>query len=170
MNILSFSNCYGKATEKEILDCENLCKVVLPHKLKEIVLLCDGANFKKNIFIYSSKSSDFYENSSIGMFHIFSTDEELRGESFAKYYNNPPEFFPEGIISFASVGNGDLICFDYRADPQTDNPPIVMWEHEAAGSEEAVSFIAPDFEAFMNMLMSDEEAEKEYERLTAGHE
>lgn len=46
----------------------------------------------------------------------------------------------------------------------------MIWEHEAAGSDEAVSFIAPDFEAFMNMLMSDEEAEKEYERLTAGED
>jgi len=96
------------------------------------------------------------------MFHVYCENYPHKSELMISRIKNPPEFFPEGLISFASVGNGDLICFDYRADPKTDNPPIVIWEHEAAGSDEAVSFIAPDFESFMNMLMSDEEAEKEY--------
>ena len=36
---------------------------------------------------------------------------------------DPPEFFPSGIIAFAETGGGDYICFDYRKEPDTDNPP-----------------------------------------------
>ncbi len=168
MKIPIFEDCFSCANEDNFKVYEKNSVVKFPSSYKKLLGLCDGGFFEDINFLYNSRFLQQFIIGCVGMFHVISNDYPSEGSKFKTYYNNPPEFFPEGIISFASVGNGDLICFDYRADPQTDNPPIVMWEHEAAGSEEAVSFIAPDFEAFMNMLMSDEEAEKEYERLTVG--
>ena len=52
--------------------------------------------------------------------------------------------------------NGDLICFDYRSDPQSDNPPIVYWNHEADEDGNAF-FIAKDLDAFLSMLYAEED-------------
>jgi len=63
-----------------------------------------------------------------------------------------------GIIPFGITGFGDYICFDYRADPKTDNPPVVYWAHEFNEGEDVIP-LAPNFEEFLDMLMSEEEAE-----------
>ncbi len=31
---------------------------------------------------------------------------------------------PEGVLVFVVSANGDYVCFDYRLDPATDNPPV----------------------------------------------
>ena len=152
----------GYTSEKDIIFIQKKLDVIFPISFKTLIQKYNGAFLKKNIFFYTSQACNSDENSSVGMFLFTSLESVNFFDHILNRNKKEPEFFPEGIISFASVGNGDLICFDYRADPKTDNPPIVIWEHEAAGSDEAVSFIAPDFESFMNMLMSDEEAEKEY--------
>jgi hypothetical protein len=71
-------------------------------------------------------------------------------------YKDPPEFFPQGVIAFAEVGNGDYICFDYREGRDNPNPPIVYWNHEADIGKD-VSFVAKDFETFIEMLKADDE-------------
>ena len=68
-----------------------------------------------------------------------------------KEYNDPADMFPVNILAFSVTGNGDKICFDYRDDPNTDNPPIVYWNHEAEEGLD-VSFVAKDFESFIAML------------------
>ena len=73
-----------------------------------------------------------------------------------KEYFDPPEFFPRDLVGFAETGNGDIICFDYRKDPTTDNPSIVYWRHDAPEGED-VSFLANNFEDFLGMLKEPEE-------------
>ena len=63
---------------------------------------------------------------------------------------NCPEFFPSKLVAFAEVGNGDLICFDYR-DLSTINPRVVYWNHEFSNSLD-VSDIASSFEVFVTKL------------------
>ena len=72
-------------------------------------------------------------------------------DDILRNYLDPPEFFPEGLIAFADVGNGDLICFDYRKGKDNPDPPVVYWNHEANVGED-VSFVAKNFEEFMGML------------------
>lgn len=78
-------------------------------------------------------------------------------------YNCPPEFFPKNLVAFAENGGGDMVCFDYRTDSKTDNPPIVYWRHDADIGKD-VSFVANNFEEFIKMLEvpDDEEFEKLY--------
>ena len=42
-------------------------------------------------------------------------------------YNNPAEFFPKNLVAFGRDRGGNKICFDYRLNPTTDNPPVVYW-------------------------------------------
>ena len=49
-----------------------------------------------------------------------------------------------------------MICFDYRKNQTTDNPPIVIWNHDM-GLEHRVVFIANNFEEFINMLHEPED-------------
>lgn len=71
-------------------------------------------------------------------------------------YYNPPEFFPKNLLAFGETGNGDLLCFDYRENPSTDDPLVVYWNHGAPEGKD-VSFVADNFESFISIL---EEPEK----------
>lgn len=73
--------------------------------------------------------------------------------------NSPPEFFPNTLVAFAEDGGGNRICFDYRKNPNTDNPPIVYWNHEATVGED-VSFIANNFNEFIKILEKSDECEE----------
>jgi hypothetical protein len=71
-------------------------------------------------------------------------------------YNNMPEFFPENIVAFGRNGGGNMVCFDYRDNVMTNNPPIVYWiiGHDIG---EDVSFVANNFEEFIKMLREPED-------------
>jgi hypothetical protein len=57
-----------------------------------------------------------------------------------------------GLLAFADVGNGDLICFDYSVSGWDDpEPPVVYWHHEWPEPKD-ISDIAINFEAFLKML------------------
>lgn len=76
-----------------------------------------------------------------------STDDPNNQDRF-KFY----KYFSELLIPFGENGGGDYICFDYRKDPNSDNPPVVFWYHDVAEQEDRTSFIANNFEEFINML------------------
>ena len=90
-------------------------------------------------------------------FDHLSTDYYNQKEFFTTYnnlidgYYHPPEFFPKNIVPFARDGGGNFVCFDYRSNPKTNNPPIVYWNHEADIGKD-VSFIAKNFDEFISML------------------
>lgn len=62
---------------------------------------------------------------------------------------------PDNVIPFGAVGNGDLICFDYR-HTDGDAVPVVYWDHEW-DKDESVFPLAPTFAAFLDMLEPDED-------------
>lgn len=71
------------------------------------------------------------------------------------YYYHPPEFFPKNLIAFGENGGENKICFDYRQDQATDNPPVVYWisSHDIG---EDVSFLANNFMEFLAILREPE--------------
>ncbi|MDR1488613.1 MAG: SMI1/KNR4 family protein [Holosporales bacterium] len=60
-------------------------------------------------------------------------------------------YFEERLIPFGDTGGGDFICFDYR-NHDGDNPPIILWTHDVYDNSKRISFIANNFEEFINML------------------
>lgn len=61
-----------------------------------------------------------------------------------------PDSTVSGLVPFATLFAGDLLCFDYRTGPM---PKVVVWDHEA--SEElapVVTEVATSFDEFIPML------------------
>ncbi len=154
--------CFGSVNPAQIILVEKELSKKLPVSFKEMVSMCDAGYPKKSDFIFFDISLGDYTLGCIGALLAFSP--EYPHEKILEYYHNPPEFFPEGLVGFAVDGGGNVICFDYRQDPDTNDPPIVYWIHDVE-DEESISPIAKNFDAFLSMLMSEEEAEKELERL-----
>ncbi|HQS85056.1 MAG TPA: SMI1/KNR4 family protein [Alphaproteobacteria bacterium] len=157
-------DCFGVVTKEDIETCEKFIGITFPESYKTLMMACDGGFPKKDCFNYYSIPFTRYRGSCLGMFLLFSEDYPCPSELLIAQYKRPGEFFPEGLIAFGEVGNGDSICFDYRENKSNKNPPIVIWEHEG-NPDNNVSYLAPDFESFMSMLKDDEEAETELEKL-----
>lgn len=64
----------------------------------------------------------------------------------------------EGIVTFGICANGDHICFDYRHDPETKEPHVILMYHDDYVTDKdgnlkrVINFVAPSFEAFIDML------------------
>lgn len=61
------------------------------------------------------------------------------------------------VLVFGKTAGGDLVCFDYRSDPTTDNPSIVVMLHDYFNEKDNKMFVcsvADSFEQFINSLYS----------------
>jgi hypothetical protein len=56
---------------------------------------------------------------------------------------------PDQIIPFADDGGGDMMCLDYRQDP--DHPKVVYWAHEEE-KDTSIFPLADTFTEFLAML------------------
>ncbi|CAO1295871.1 unnamed protein product [Diamesa hyperborea] len=93
------------------------------------------------------------ESYGLGMLLAFDSDEVETMEWMWKNRNNDTELpFPNNIVPFSLDGGGNLICFDYRKNISTNEPEIVVWHHEGAGTEGELSFVANSFDEFLDML------------------
>ena len=78
------------------------------------------------------------------------------GDNLIVRYKKLPDFFPRNLVPFGENGGGNFICFDYRYDSTTDNPPVVYWIHDAE-KEKEICTLAKDFEEFLSILREPEE-------------
>ena len=145
---------------------KNICSSGLIQEIENHIAVSFPENFKTLISEYDGESPnqeclDFYDtnnNKNISTSAHFLSFKERWYGSLLSTYQNPPEFFPKGLIAFAEDGGGNLICFDYRKGKDNANPPIVFWNHEADIGKD-ISFIADSFDEFLSMLKSEEEIE-----------
>lgn len=152
-NNIKWENYSGEgATPERIKIVEKMLGVVFPEEYTEIVKKCDGGIPSKPCFdILDPESIAMVDG--IGAFLEINHSED---EDMLETNMNPPEFFPEALVSFASTGGGDYICFDYRKGKHLTNPPIVYWCHECIVGE-AIFFLANNFREFLEMLREPEE-------------
>lgn len=52
------------------------------------------------------------------------------------------DVMPDKVVPFAADGGGNLLCFDYRADPA--HPSVVFWDHESEDKDQ-VQLVARSF-------------------------
>lgn len=142
--MIKWRRCDGKIDQENFKRIFEEITFILPKLYLESIKTCDrGVPFNKNFQYYDEYFNRNVE-SRIGEFI------SINDLKFLEIYNEPAEYFPESLVAFVEVGNGNFVCFDYRGNKKT-NPPIVYWNHEASIGKD-VSFIADDFEAFLNML------------------
>ena len=106
----NFEYWYSKEKKFDSLDIisffEKNENIKLPNKYKELVRYRDGGILKRNIFVY--KDNDMINENCIGYFLCWQKD-VLETENIIDEINNPPEFFPKGLIPFAPDGGGNYI-------------------------------------------------------------
>lgn len=94
----------------------------------------------RDINFYGYKTESYYGSGTI-----------LDAQNFDIYGMN-------GIIAIGFSANGDYICFDYRENPTSSEPPVVLMYHDQYVKDEqgnpkmAIVKIADSFEEFIDML------------------
>ncbi|WP_124384569.1 SMI1/KNR4 family protein [Pseudomonas sp. R5-89-07] len=150
---INFDSYYGQGDSADIEAFEELAGIVFPAKYKEVSVQFNGSFIlNKPVFKFYNRLLGEGVTSSAGLFLPFG---EIEGsfETMEIKYQYPPEEFAQGLIIFSALGNGDVLCFDYRENRLTDDPSVVMWHHESTpGSDLELSFVAPSFSEFLKRL------------------
>jgi hypothetical protein len=162
----------GEITPKEFKDVEGKLDITLPEKLKNLTRDYDAGYPIPGDVVFLDNSTKAPDGTCVGAFLAFRSDYPYEGETMIGAYkrHEDDEFFPEDLIAFALDGGGNYFCFDYRGGRENVDPPVVFWQHEAAGRPEAITPLAPNFEAFLGMLKTEEEAEAEFQALKKKYE
>lgn len=66
-------------------------------------------------------------------------------------------YYQEHLVAIGESANGDYICFDYRFDPSTNNPPIALMLHDYTDEDNKmlVCSVADNFAQFIDSLYED---------------
>jgi cell wall assembly regulator SMI1 len=156
---------YGEVSAEEIKKFEKELNISLPSSYVDFVTKHNGASLNASDFDYTDPNRGGEKNSDGIAFVRF--EEIMHNIELQKRANKQAEgrieyMFEDGLVPFGDNGGGDDICFDYRNDRATNNPPIVIWNHDM-GLEHRVVFIANNFEEFVNMLYEPEDVKEDRE-------
>ncbi|MDR0695641.1 MAG: SMI1/KNR4 family protein [Holosporales bacterium] len=152
---------YGGTSGGTVRSLEKSLKIRLPEEYVQFITKHDGASLHVDVFDYFNMSKSRVASDSIGFKQVGTILRTIN--SLLEQSTNDPsdpdifkfyEYFDEDIVPFGETGGGDLICFDYR-NHAGNNPPIILWLHDV--EEERISFIANNFEEFINMLHEPED-------------
>lgn len=146
--------------EENVALLENI-SFIIPRSYIELMKISDGGSFENNEFEYHDVHFEEKLRGSIKIIYSITTDSTRNLNHFYdtfgciinNYYNTPESFprNPRTLVPFGNDGEGNLICFDYRADPKNDDPSIVFWRFSVL-EERSISFVAKNFEEFLTML------------------
>ena len=77
--------------------------------------------------------------------------------NITKNQQEKDQYYRDHIIIIGESASGDYVCFDYRANLTTDNPPVVVMLHDYPDEDNKmlVCPVADNFEQFMDSLYSD---------------
>lgn len=145
----------GEAELKLIQDFEKANHIKLPKSYINLMLKHNEPYFNENNFNYLDIDGDEIR-CSLG----FCGFGELAVDNINYFQiNDNDEYNNQGLIVFGLDGGGYYICFDYRKNPSTDNPPVVIEYNngdtyiDKDGQDKFLVFsVAKDFDDFLNML------------------
>ena len=148
---------WGFIDEWYINDFEQKYNICLPKIYKELLLKHNGASLNENYFDFTNKDGE--EDMRSFLFKAFG--EEERGKELidnAQFVSKKDYYGVPNLIGIASTAEGDTLCFDYRDNPKTCEPKVVLlvhdeYETDADGTEHMkVEPIADNFDEFLDML------------------
>lgn len=143
---------FGTVSESFILDFMKNYGLTLPKKYIELIQEHNGVQFVENCFDYIDSNGDIGE-SSIG---FCAYGNEIGADNIYKFQDNDGLGYDK-VIVFGVNGRGDYIAFDYRQNPTTDDPLVVIMYHddfieENFRSKMRVVKVADTFDEFLKLL------------------
>ena len=142
----------GNTDPSIIEENERLLGYKFPKQYKELMRMHDALYPVENYFDFTNIYGEEDERDISFLGHKNSATEKLMDSQDYDVYGY------EGIVTFGICANGDHICFDYRHDPKTSEPHVVLMYHDDyvtdkdGNPKRVINFVAPSFEAFVDML------------------
>lgn len=156
MKNLDNDNIYrdeGKVELDILINIENEYKIQFPSIYSNFITQHNGARLNVDSFDFYDEDIEDENSASIAFIQVQKISKFIKGllaESI-----NDPDYFPKKLIPFGDDGGGNYMCFDYR-NHSGDNPPVVFWNHDVYENSKRISFVANNFEDFINMLHKSE--------------
>ena len=144
---IKWDTCLNQASDDSISAAQEIIPYRIPNLYFDLMRNCDAGVPLETEFEYYDVSHKCILPQSLGCY-LGLEDEEY---NIVELYQNPPEFFPKGLLAFAETGCGNFLCFDFREDPECKQPNIVFWRSGAMEGRD-ISFIASHMDAFLEML------------------
>ncbi len=153
-------------TDPSLLDqFEERLNKKLPKEYKELMLEHNALYPISNLF----KFNNHYHNE-LWSYRLNDDGTDSRDVVFLGYGDKPSEsarvewnqdfdvYGHDHVVAFGTAANGDHICFDYRHDPKTSEPHVVVMFHDAYGEDGKmlICHVANSFEDFLNALYKSE--------------
>jgi len=147
---------YGEADPNNIEQFEKKYYVCLPKSYKELMLRYNGGSFEEDQFDFTNKKGQ--EDGRTIFFKSFREDKdgaELIED--AQFVSKPDYYGVPGLIGIGSTAEGDTLCFDYRDNPKTSEPKVILLVHDEYEETNGVEHmkiepIANSFNEFLDML------------------
>jgi cell wall assembly regulator SMI1 len=158
----------GEVEIEKIKEFENKLGIILPKEYVAFISKHNEASIFESDFDFFDPNRGGRKNGdSIAFIRFEEIESDIKSllKQTTEDENDPNPFkfyhyFDRWLIPFGEDGGGDFICFDYRKDRTTNDPPIVVWNHDM-GLEHRVVFIANNFEEFVGMLYESEDAKED---------
>ncbi|WP_347017219.1 SMI1/KNR4 family protein [Acinetobacter seifertii] len=147
----------GKNSLDEIKRVQNELGYFFPNNYIDLIRNHDALRFEKNIFDFKNIYNK--EDERDLNFLSFKSD-HLDGDILSNQdnVNDLENYGIKDLVVFGICANGDYICFDYRENPSSSEPRIVLVYHDDfidydnGTSTMVVNHVADSFDDFLNML------------------
>lgn len=141
---------YGISDIEWINDFEKKYNISFPKSYCDLMLKHNGVRFEQDTFRYF-KNNQYWVESNISFLAF--------GNPIGTELINDSQYYSEkNLIAFGLNEFGYLICFDYRQDRMTNDPPVVIMYHDEFMTNEhsqekmVILPIANSFDEFLDML------------------
>jgi len=148
MKKISIYDDEGPIAISAILEYEKIIGYTFPSYYKELLSKHNVLWLEERHFDFSSKNhKDTRDVTFLGFGTEISRSEQISRAQQTEYCH-------DHILVIGVAANGDYICFDYRADPATDNPPVVLMFHDDYDENDKMIIcpVADNFEDFIASL------------------
>jgi cell wall assembly regulator SMI1 len=146
---LTWKRCQPPVDDGVVEQLEQALGVTFPHDFRELMKRCHGGSpVEREHFDFYYVGGQHEAGSCLGaLLTLYPEDSNgiLKTIETLSYDDQ----LPEKVIPFAEDGGGDMMCLDYRDDPE--HPTVVYWSHEEP-KETSISPLADSFTKFLDSL------------------
>jgi hypothetical protein len=165
MNFEEIYRDHGTVNPSLLDAFERMAQLLLPSKYRELIQEHDAVRLVRDSFRFTNTFHDAGWSYRLGAdgkdsrdISFYGFGAELPEYARIDYNQNFDVYGHDHIVAFGTAANGDYICFDYRHDPTSSEPHVVVMFHDAYDetNKMLISNVADSFEQFLGMLYKSE--------------
>lgn len=147
---ITWKRCEPPVSDEIVDELERILKVTFPADFRHVMQHCHGGvPIDRSDFHFDHPTIGRPIRSGIGALMTLYPD-ATGGILTTLRLLAIDDQLPDRVIPFADDGGGDMMCLDYRENP--DIPKIVYWAHEEAKAQSLIP-LANSFSEFLDQLL-----------------